>query len=73
MDFLDELSAIRCPTLVLAGADDPVTPIEDSEDIVARLDPALVRFERFERAGHGVWIDDEARAFAVLEDFIRSS
>ena len=73
MDFLDELSNIRCPTLVLAGEDDPVTPIEDSEDMVARLDPALVRFERFERAGHGVWIDDEARAFAVLEDFIRSS
>lgn len=70
MDFLDDLSAIRCPVLVLAGVDDPVTPIADSEDIVERLDPALVRFERFERAGHGVWIDDAARAFAVLRDFI---
>ena len=46
--------------------------IGDSEDIVARIDPALVRFERFERAGHGVWVDDEARAFTVLADFIRS-
>ena len=73
MDFLDDLSAIRCPTLVLAGADDPVTPIEDSEDIVARLDPALARFERFERAGHGVWIDDPVRAFSVLRDFMLSS
>ena len=73
MDFLDDLSAIRCPTLVLAGADDPVTPIEDSKDIVARLDPALARFERFERAGHGVWIDHPVRAFAVLKDFILSS
>jgi proline iminopeptidase len=72
VDFLDELSTIRCPTLVLAGVDDPVTPIGDSEDIVARIDPALVRFERFERAGHGVWVDDEARAFTVLADFIRS-
>ena len=73
MDFLDDLSAIRCPTLVFAGADDPVTPIEDSEDIVARLDPALARFERFERAGHGVWIDDPVRAFSVLRDFMLSS
>lgn len=70
MDFLDDLGAIRCPTLVLAGADDPVTPIADSEDIVARLDPDIVRFERFEHAGHGVWIDDEERAFRVLREFI---
>ena len=72
MDFLDELEAICCPTLVLAGEDDPVTPIEDSEDIVARLDPSIVRFERFANAGHGVWIDDEDRAFAVLREFIQS-
>ncbi|MGE5211122.1 MAG: alpha/beta fold hydrolase [Acidobacteriota bacterium] len=73
MDFLADLAAVRCPTLVLAGADDPVTPIEDSEDIVAHLDPALVRFERFEQAGHGVWIDHPVRAFDVLNDFIVSS
>lgn len=70
MDFLDHLGAIRCPTLVLAGAQDPVTPIEDSEDIVAQLDPEIVRFERFENAGHGVWIDDHDRAFGILRDFI---
>ncbi len=55
---------------MLAGVDDPVTPIADSEDIVARLDPDIVRFERFEHAGHGVWIDDEERAFRVLREFI---
>lgn len=70
MDFLDELGAIRCPTLVLAGEDDPVTPVEDSEDIVANLDPSIVRFERFANAGHGVWIDHNDRAFAVLREFI---
>jgi pimeloyl-ACP methyl ester carboxylesterase len=44
--------------------------VRDSVDIVARLDPgALARFERFERAGHGVWIDHPVRAFTVLEDF----
>lgn len=70
MDLLDGLGAIRCPTLVLAGAEDPVTPIEDSEDIVARLDPALVRFERFDGAGHGVWLDAEDAAFATLRRFV---
>lgn len=72
LDLLDRLDEIRCPTLVMAGALDPVTPIADSEDIVARLDPARTRFERFEQAGHGVWIDDEARAFRVIREFISS-
>lgn len=70
MDFLDDLGAVTCPTLVLAGEDDPVTPVEDSEDIVAALDPSLVQFERFADAGHGVWIDDNDRAFDVLREFI---
>lgn len=72
MDFLDDLAAIRCPTLVIAGEEDPVTPIEDSEDMVAHLDPSIVRFERFADAGHGVWIDQNDRAFAVLREFITS-
>lgn len=72
MDFLDELGAVRCPTLVLAGEDDPVTPVQDSEDIVAQLDSGIVRFERFADAGHGVWLDHNDGAFAVLRDFITS-
>ena len=47
-----------------------MTPIGDSEDIVERLDPTVVRSERFEHAGHGVWIDDAPRAFSVLREFI---
>ncbi len=70
MDLLDSLPRIQCPTLVLAGEDDPITPIEDSEDIVARLDASLVRFERFPGCGHGVWRDDPERAFAVLREFV---
>ena len=70
MDFLDDLPAIGCPTLVIAGEEDPVTPIEDSEDIAANLDPSVVRFERFADAGHGDWLDHHDRAFAVLREFI---
>lgn len=72
MDHLAELRHITCPTLVTAGVHDPVTPIEDSEDIVANLDPAIVQFERFDNAGHGVWHDDPDRTFALLRDFIAS-
>lgn len=72
LDYLDELHRITCPTLVLAGSEDPVTPIEDSEDIVANLNPAIVQFERFDNAGHGVWLDYPERAFRVLSTFIAS-
>ena len=70
MNLLPELHRIQCPTLVLAGEEDPITPIEDSEDIVAKLDPTLVRFERFSRCGHGVWRDAPDRAFSILREFI---
>lgn len=70
MDHLADLNKITCPTLVTAGLHDPVTPIEDSEDIVANLDPAIVQFERFDNAGHGVWHDDPERAFALFRQFI---
>ena len=64
------LREISCPTLVLAGEDDPVTPIADSVDIVAALNPDIVQFERFPNAGHGVWLDNPERAFSVLREFI---
>lgn len=70
LDNLEEMRGITCPTLVLAGAHNPVTPIEDSEDIVQRLDPSIVTYVPFDNAGHGVWHDDPDRAFAVLRDFI---
>ena len=70
LDFRAGLAAVQCPTLVMAGEDDPITPISRSEMIVNCLQPHLVRFERFANAGHGVHNDDPDGAFAVLRDFI---
>ncbi|MBZ9939274.1 alpha/beta hydrolase [Mesorhizobium sp. BR1-1-16] len=69
-DFRDRLKLIRCPTLVLGGDLDPVTPIADSDDIAAALPPALVRYERFIGAGHGVGRDQPGRYLAVLREFL---
>ena len=71
MDFRPALAKVRCPTLVMAGERDPITPIAFSEEIVASLPAHLVRFERFADCGHGVHGDDPERAFAVIRDFIR--
>jgi proline iminopeptidase len=70
LDFREALGRVQCPTLVMAGEDDPITPISRSELIARCLPPHLVRFERFANAGHGVHIDHPERAYAVLREFI---
>jgi pimeloyl-ACP methyl ester carboxylesterase len=70
MDLLHQLGRVKCPTLVVAGEDDPITPLADSEEIAAALPPDLVRFERFAGAGHGVFHDQPTAFFRVLREFI---
>lgn len=72
MDFRASLARIACPTLVMAGDSDPITPLAFSETIVACLPPALTRFERFAKCGHGIVRDAPDRHFATLRTFIRS-
>jgi proline iminopeptidase len=70
MDLLPELSAIRCPVLVLAGALDPVCPVADAQDIVDALPPDLVRFECLDDCGHGTYRDQPERTFAIIREFL---
>ena len=70
LDFREGLGRVLCPTLVVAGEDDPITPISRSELIASCLPQHLVRFERFVDAGHGVHNDDPQRAASVLHSFI---
>jgi pimeloyl-ACP methyl ester carboxylesterase len=69
-NLLPDLGRIQCPTLILGGEDDPILPIEDSEDIARAIPSHLARFERFANAGHGVYRDAPDRALQILRDFI---
>jgi pimeloyl-ACP methyl ester carboxylesterase len=69
-NLFPDLSRVRCPTLLLGGEDDPMTPIECQADIVAALPAHLVRFERFPGCGHAVLPDAPERAMALIRDFI---
>jgi pimeloyl-ACP methyl ester carboxylesterase len=73
MDLRPGLANAQCPVLVMAGDADPVTPIDDAQEIVAALPPQWVQFERFANVGHGPWRDDPERAFAVLRRFIAAA
>jgi len=70
IDFRGDLHKIACPTLILAGTDDPVAPMATAREIADEMDPALVRFEAFENCGHGVFREDPDRAFAILREFV---
>ena len=70
LDYRPALACVQCPSLVVGGEDDPITPISRSERLAASLPAHLVRFERFANAGHGVHNDDPAGAMALLRDFI---
>lgn len=70
LHLLQQLHRIKCPTLVVGGEDDPITPLADMEDIVSALPPNLVRFEPFAGAGHGVYRDRPEAFFNLLRDFI---
>ena len=71
-NLLPDLHRIMCPTLVLAGEEDPVTPPADSLDIAAALPHGLARLVRFAKAGHGIVTDDRARFMGMLREFILS-
>ena len=68
IDLFPELSNIRCPTLVLGGELDPITPVADSQDIAAAIPQAEVRI--VEGAGHGVFRDQPEEAIALIREFV---
>lgn len=70
MDLRAGLAGVQCPVLVMAGEEDPVTPPEDAQEIVAALLAGLVQFERFAGVGHGAWRDDPDAAERVLRSFL---
>ncbi len=70
MDLLPGLSAVACPTLVLAGGLDPICPLACSEAIHQALPDGLSELVVFDAAGHGVHRDEPERAEAVLRRYL---
>jgi pimeloyl-ACP methyl ester carboxylesterase len=70
LDLLRDLGRVQCPTLVLGGTLDPMTPIECQRDIAAALPPELLTYREFEDCGHGVIPDVPDLALPLLREFI---
>ena len=69
-DIRADLPAITCPTLVLVGEDDPMTPVEAAEEILAGLREGVGRLERFAGCGHGTYRDQPEQTEAALRAFL---
>jgi proline iminopeptidase len=68
-DLREQAAEIRCPTLVLAGDDDPSTTINGVEELVEALPAGLVRYDHFADTGHGVF-RDRPEAIALVREFL---
>ena len=60
---------VRCPTLILHGADDPTTPPDDAEAIAAALPPGLGRLAILPDVGHDT-VDRLDEVMARVLDFL---
>lgn len=67
-DVKDRLGLVACPTLVVVGRSDPVTPVWCSEGIVARIKGA--RLEIFEKSGHSPPLEEPEKFQRVVRDFL---
>ena len=64
MDLRDRLGAVRAPTLVLAGADDPATPPDHGRAIVEGIGGATLAI--IERAAHLANVEQPAEVTRLL-------
>ena len=65
------LGSIRCPTLVLVGADDELTPPERAEEIAQGI--AGARLVTVPRCGHVSTLEQPAEVTRALLDWLRGS
>ncbi len=70
LDLREDLAAIRCPVLVIAGEDDPMTPVEAAEEMYRLLPADHRRLERITACGHGTFRDQPERTEMLLRDFL---
>lgn len=70
LDLRASAVAVRCPTLVLVGEDDPVTPAASSQLIASLIPSRLAQLEQFTDCGHGTHRDQPELTEAAVRAFL---
>jgi pimeloyl-ACP methyl ester carboxylesterase len=68
-DYLPQLPAIRCPTLVVVGEADALTPLPMAEEMARGIPGA--RLEIVAESGHLTTLEQPAKTTALLRDWLR--
>jgi pimeloyl-ACP methyl ester carboxylesterase len=69
-DVIGELRRVTCPTLVVVGERDPVTPVAGANEIIASLSPGIGHLVVLPGAGHFAWLDASDGTFSAIEAFV---
>lgn len=69
-DPWDRLGEVACPTLVLAGEDDPVATAPAARRLAEALTGCSSRLHILPEVGHGVFRETPEQAFALLRAFV---
>jgi proline iminopeptidase len=64
-------TAVTCPTLILAGEDDPVSPAAAAIRLAEVLTSTTTQVEVLAGVGHGVFRQAPQKAFDALRTFLR--
>jgi proline iminopeptidase len=68
--YLDSLSTIQCPTLLMAGALSPLHLPARAKEMFAKIKPSLATLHIFEQAGAPVYKDSPEEAEKVVREFL---
>lgn len=69
-DITGRLHEIKCPTLIVVGRHDWITPVAASEEIAAGIPNA--RLEIFENSGHSPQLEENEKFVAMVREFLAS-
>jgi pimeloyl-ACP methyl ester carboxylesterase len=72
-NIVDQLGRVECPTLVVVGELDPVTPVAAAEEIVGALPEGLAQLEIIEAGGHFTWLDVPDRFWPPVIEFVQAA
>lgn len=70
-DMLEKLANIACPTLLMAGDEDVLTPLPYIHELQRRI--AGSRVVMLDQAGHCMFLEQTARFKAIASEFLRNA
>jgi len=69
-DLTERLGEIRCPTLVLCGSEDQLTPLRNSQFLAGAIPAAFLKV--IPEAGHMVMLEKPKEVASALQDYLET-